>query len=235
MRQRWHSRQKLCPGSREPPPPPCKPLAAPHLPLVSSPCMLATYLKLGSASLAPGLSEISNTQMSAPLLALPMLRRGFFDRGELSEANTEGAAAAVGARGASQGRKAAAKAAAGRAAALRSTPLPHLNLRAMLPQRATYSSIHAALSVNAEGVWVACIKSGRSHVRGTADGWGVPHARLDDSSFVLRPGASPAPCFTSPNGEHLATLGRWQRGNRLGASPLPRPPPAPAAGCSGRS
>jgi hypothetical protein len=32
-----------------------------HLPLGSSPCMLPTYLKLGSGSAWPGLSDISNT------------------------------------------------------------------------------------------------------------------------------------------------------------------------------
>jgi hypothetical protein len=56
--------------------PPCKPLAAPHLPLGSSPCMFAMYLKFGSASLAPGLSEISSPHRSRPPALLPKLVAG---------------------------------------------------------------------------------------------------------------------------------------------------------------
>jgi hypothetical protein len=45
-----------------------------HLPLGSLPCMLPTYLKCGSASCCPGLSDISTTHSSAPPALLPMLQ-----------------------------------------------------------------------------------------------------------------------------------------------------------------
>jgi hypothetical protein len=44
-----------------------------HRPLISSPCMLAMYLKLGSASSDPGLSEISSAHSVRLRTLLPML------------------------------------------------------------------------------------------------------------------------------------------------------------------
>jgi hypothetical protein len=50
--------------------------AVTHLPLGSLPCMLATYLKLGSGSATPGLSDISKPHNSTPPALVPMLRWG---------------------------------------------------------------------------------------------------------------------------------------------------------------
>jgi hypothetical protein len=111
--------------------------AAAHLPLGSLPCMLATYLKLGSGSATPGLSEISKPHSSTPPALLPMLCRGGRSTSVSRTTAPHQALHGVG------------------SSCWAGCQPCHLNLRVMLLQRCAYSSPHAACSQGDQSVYIA--------------------------------------------------------------------------------